>query len=51
MLSVCAGHSLLCEYSQALMRRIAVGLVGLIEIRSTDCFGETRLVPHVPSSS
>ncbi len=29
----------------------AVKLVDLIELRKTDCFGETRLVPHVPSSS
>ncbi len=27
-----------------------VELVDLIEMRNTDCFGETRLVPHVPSS-
>ena len=23
----------------------------LIEMRKTDCFGETKLAPHVPSSS
>ena len=28
-----------------------VGLVDHIEMRKTDCFGKTRLVPHVPSSS
>ena len=28
-----------------------VGLVDRIEMRKTDCFGKTRLVPHVPSSS
>ncbi len=28
-----------------------VELVDLIEMRKTDSFGETRLVPHVPSSS
>ena len=28
-----------------------VKLVDLIEMRKTDCFGETRLVLHVPSSS
>ena len=28
-----------------------VELVDLIEMRKTDCFGETRLVPHIPSSS
>ena len=28
-----------------------VELVDLIEIRKTDCFAKTRLVPHVPSSS
>ena len=29
----------------------AVELVDLIEMRKTDCSGETRLAPHVPSSS
>ena len=29
----------------------AVALVDLIEMRKTDCFGQTRLVPHVSSSS
>ncbi len=28
-----------------------VELVDLIGMRETDCFGTTRLVPHVPSSS
>ncbi len=28
-----------------------VELVDLIEMRKTGCSGETRLVPHVPSSS
>ena len=28
-----------------------VELVDLIEMRKTDCAGETRLVPHVPSSA
>jgi len=28
-----------------------VGLVDLTEMRKTDCFAKTRLVPHVPSSS
>ena len=28
-----------------------VELGDLIEMRKTDCFGETRLVPHVPSSA
>jgi len=28
-----------------------VGLVDHIEMRKTDCFGKTRLVPHIPSSS
>ena len=28
-----------------------VELVDLIEMRKTDCVGETRLVPHVPSSA
>ena len=28
-----------------------VELVDRIEMRKTDCFGKTRLVPHVPSSS
>ncbi len=28
-----------------------VELVDVIEMRKTDSFGETRLVPHVPSSS
>ena len=28
-----------------------VELVDRIEMRKTDCFGEARLVPHVPSSS
>ena len=28
-----------------------VELVDRIEMRNTDCFGKTRLVPHVPSSS
>ncbi len=28
-----------------------VELVDLIEMRKTDCFEETRLVPHTPSSS
>ena len=28
-----------------------VELVDLIEMRKTDCFGKTRLVLHVPSSS
>ncbi len=28
-----------------------VGLVDRIEMRKTDCFGKTRLCPHVPSSS
>ena len=28
-----------------------VGSVDRIEMRKTDCFGKTRLVPHVPSSS
>ncbi len=28
-----------------------VELVDRIEMRKTDCFGETRLVPHVPSPS
>ena len=27
-----------------------VELVDRIEVRKTDCFGKTRLVPHVPSS-
>ncbi len=26
-------------------------LVDLVEMRKTDSFGETRLVPHIPSSS
>ena len=25
--------------------------VDLLEMRKTDCFGETRLVPHIPKSS
>ncbi len=28
-----------------------VELVDLIEMRKTDCFGKTRLVPHIPSLS
>ncbi len=28
-----------------------VGLVDRIEMRKTDCFGKTRLVPHKPNSS
>ena len=28
-----------------------VDFVDLIEMCKTDCFGETRLVPHIPSSS
>ena len=28
-----------------------VKLVDRIEMRKTDCFGKTRRVPHVPSSS
>ncbi len=28
-----------------------VGLIDRIEMRNTDCFGKTRLVLHVPSSS
>ncbi len=28
-----------------------VGLIDRIEMRKTDCFGKTRLVLHVPSSS
>ncbi len=28
-----------------------VGLVYRIGMRKADCFGKTRLVPHVPSSS
>ena len=28
-----------------------VGLVDRIEMRKIDCFGKTRLVPHIPSSS
>ncbi len=28
-----------------------VGLIDRIEMRRTDCFGKTRLVLHVPSSS
>ncbi len=28
-----------------------VELVDLINMRKIDCFGETRLVPHVPSAS
>ena len=28
-----------------------VRLVDRIEMRKTDCFGKTRLVPHLPSSS
>ena len=29
----------------------SVGLVDLIEMRKTNCFGETRHVLHIPSSS
>ena len=34
-------HAITCQ---------TVGWVDLIEMRKTDSFGETRLVPHVPSS-
>ena len=39
--------------SSVLLRRVViktVGLVDLIEMRKTECFVETRLVPYVPSS-
>ena len=34
-------HAITCQ---------TVGWVDLMEMRKTDSFGETRLVPHVPSS-
>ena len=39
--------------SMMLLCKIAkpVGLIDRIEMRKTDCFGKTRLVLHVPSSS
>ena len=39
--------------SMMLLCKIAkpVGLIDHIEMRKTDCFGKTRLVLHVPSSS
>ena len=35
-----------CSYNYSIIK-----LVHHIEMRKTDCFGKTRLVPHVPSSS
>jgi len=35
-------------YSELVLIIQTVKLVDLIEVRKTDCFGETRLVPHVP---
>ncbi len=40
---------LICHFKPGLVK--PVGLVDRIEMRKTDCFGKTRLVPHVPSSS
>ena len=38
--------------SMLLLCKIAkpMGLINRIEMRKADCFGKTRLVPHVPSS-